>query len=55
LRKSSDFTRQVVRDSIEVEWRKGTFIRVMGDALGAVAGAPSTSSMSNRMSCSGAV
>ena len=29
LRKSSDFTRQVVRDSVEVEWRKGTFIRVM--------------------------
>jgi hypothetical protein len=28
-RKSSDFTRQVVRDSVEVEWRKGMFIRVM--------------------------
>jgi hypothetical protein len=29
LRKSSDFTRQVVRDSVEVQWRKGKFIRVM--------------------------
>ena len=29
LRKSSDFTRQVVRDSIQVEWRRGKFIRVM--------------------------
>lgn len=29
LRKSSDFTRQVVRDSVQVEWRKGKFIRVM--------------------------
>lgn len=29
LRKSSDFTKRVVRDSVEVEWRKGRFIRVM--------------------------
>ena len=29
LRKSSDFTRQVVRDSVLVEWRKGKFICVM--------------------------
>lgn len=29
LRKSSDFTRQVVRDSVQVEWRRGKFIRVM--------------------------
>lgn len=29
LRKSSDFTRQVVRDSVTVEWRPGRFIRVM--------------------------
>lgn len=29
LKKSSDFTRKVVEDSVEVEWRKGKFIRVM--------------------------
>lgn len=29
LRKSADFTRQVMQDSVEVEWRKGRFIRVM--------------------------
>ena len=29
LRKSSEFTRRVVRDSVEVEWRDGRFTRVM--------------------------
>lgn len=29
LRKSSDFTKRVVQDSVEVEWRRGRFIRVM--------------------------
>lgn len=29
LKKSSDFTERVRQDSIEVEWRKGRFIRVM--------------------------
>lgn len=29
LRKSSDFTKRVLRDSVDVEWRRGKFIRVM--------------------------
>lgn len=29
LRKSTDFTRRVVKDSVTVEWRPGRFIRVM--------------------------
>ncbi|SCK08155.1 hypothetical protein VAR608DRAFT_0218 [Variovorax sp. HW608] len=29
LRKSTDFTNQVIQDSVKVEWRPGRFIRVM--------------------------
>jgi len=29
LRKSTDFTNQVIQDSVQVEWRPGHFIRVM--------------------------
>jgi hypothetical protein len=30
LRKSTDFTKRVIQDSVKVEWRPGRFIRVMG-------------------------
>lgn len=29
LKKSSEFTRRVIKDSVQVEWREGKFIRVM--------------------------
>ncbi|MEJ8854443.1 hypothetical protein WKW79_07680 [Variovorax robiniae] len=29
LRKSSEFTKRVIQDAVEVEWRRGKFIRVM--------------------------